>query len=69
MNRRLFPVFPRRALFCAVTTALAALAFTSAASAADAIADRPEKLTFPPLTYEPPDPASFRVALKSGPIA
>ena len=69
MNRRLFPVFPRRALFCAVTAALAALAFTSVASAADAIADRPEKLTFPPLTYEPPEPASFRVALKSGPIA
>ncbi len=69
MNRRLFPVFPRRALFCVVTTALTALVFASVASAAEAIADRPEKLTFPPLAYEPPDPASFRVALKSGPIA
>jgi len=33
------------------------------------IPDRPEKLSFPPLVYEPPDPADYRVALKSGPIA
>lgn len=33
------------------------------------IPDRPEKLTFPPLTYEPPNPADSRVALASGPIA
>jgi predicted Zn-dependent peptidase len=33
------------------------------------IADRPEKLTFPPLTYEPPSPEQFRVALRSGPVA
>ncbi|MCU0247515.1 MAG: insulinase family protein [Bryobacter sp.] len=33
------------------------------------IPDRPEKLTFPPLTYEPPNPAEFRVPLKSGPVA
>jgi len=31
--------------------------------------DRPEKLQFPPLVYEPPNPADFRVPLKSGPIA
>ncbi len=36
---------------------------------ADTIPDRPEKLTFPPLVYEPPDPADYRVALKTGPIA
>jgi zinc protease len=34
-----------------------------------AIADRPEKLTYPPLVYEPPAPEKFRVPLKSGPIA
>ena len=33
------------------------------------IPDRPEKLTFPPLTYEPPPPASLRVVLKAGPVA
>jgi len=38
------------------------------AFAAD-IPDRPEKLSFPPLTYEPPNPADFRVQLKAGPVA
>lgn len=33
------------------------------------IPDRPEKLSFPPLLYEPPSPAEYRVALKSGPVA
>ena len=33
------------------------------------IPDRPEKLAFPPLNYEPPSAAKFRVALKSGPVA
>ena len=33
------------------------------------IPDRPEKLTYPPLTYEPPNPADYRVVLKSGPVA
>jgi zinc protease len=33
------------------------------------IPDRPEKLSFPALNYEPPAPEQFRVALKSGPIA
>jgi zinc protease len=37
-------------------------------SAAD-IPDRPEKLVYPPLTYNPPNPADYRVALKSGPVA
>jgi len=31
--------------------------------------DRPEKLSFPSLKYEPPSPAQFRVQLKSGAIA
>jgi predicted Zn-dependent peptidase len=33
------------------------------------IPDRPEKLSFPPLTFEPPNPADFRVQLKAGPVA
>jgi predicted Zn-dependent peptidase len=33
------------------------------------IPDRPEKLTFPPLTFEPPNPADYRVQLKAGPVA
>ncbi|MEY3276835.1 MAG: hypothetical protein RL153_2103 [Verrucomicrobiota bacterium] len=37
--------------------------------AADAIPDRPEKLQFPELRYEPPNPASHRVQLASGPVA
>src|SRR5947208_10431607 len=33
------------------------------------IPDRPEKLQFPPLVYEPPSPEKFRVPLKAGPVA
>jgi predicted Zn-dependent peptidase len=44
------------------------LAATVALPAAE-IPDRPEKLVFPPLTYEPPSPAQFRVPLKCGAIA
>lgn len=44
----------------------ALLAFSAIAAE---IPDRPEKLSFPPLAYEPPNPAQFRVPLKSGPIA
>lgn len=40
-----------------------------ATASRQAVPDRPEKLKFPPLDYEPPDPASFRVTLDSGPIA
>jgi zinc protease len=36
---------------------------------AASIPDRPEKLSFPPLTYEPPAPEKYRVTLKSGPVA
>jgi len=36
---------------------------------AAAIPDRPEKLSYPPLTYEPPSSEEYRVALKSGPVA
>lgn len=48
----------------AFTALLAALT----AFAAD-IPDRPEKLTFPPLTFEPPKAAQFRVSLQAGPVA
>ena len=34
-----------------------------------AIPSRPEKLSFPPLTYEPPAPSDYRVKLSSGPVA
>jgi len=34
-----------------------------------AIPNRPEKLNFPPLQYEPPRPENYRVQLKSGPVA
>lgn len=34
-----------------------------------AIPERPEKLTFPPLTYEPPSADQFRVQLQAGPVA
>jgi zinc protease len=45
-----------------------ALLFSLGATAAE-IPNRPEKLTFPPLKYEPPNAADYRVALKSGPVA
>jgi predicted Zn-dependent peptidase len=50
------------------TLLLAALG-ASPAFAQSAIPDRPEKLTYPPLVYEPPAPANFRVQLKNGPAA
>jgi predicted Zn-dependent peptidase len=45
-------------------------AFTLAqAKDESSIPDRPEKLTYPPLVYEPPAPERYRVKLKTGPIA
>lgn len=38
-------------------------------AAEDAVPDRPEKLRFAPLNYEPPNPRDHRVVLKSGPVA
>jgi predicted Zn-dependent peptidase len=62
---------PSSALLAAFATA--AVLFTgfgaSPAFAQAAIADRPEKLSYPPLVYEPPAPEKFRVQLKSGPVA
>ena len=41
----------------------------SAPAFADGIPDRPEKLDFPELNYEPPKGSDYRVELKSGPVA
>ncbi len=49
--------------------AAVAPATSPATTAAADIPDRPEKLRFPPLHYEPPHPADFRVPLKTGPVA
>ncbi len=47
---------------------IAGLALGGSLHAAD-IPDRPEKLSFPPLTFEPPKAEPYRVQLKAGPIA
>src|SRR5262249_19012170 len=57
----------RNSLFCILSSLV--IRHSSFGTAADPIPDRPEKLTFPPLAYEPPAPERFRVQLKSGPIA
>lgn len=40
-----------------------------AAARSAGVPDRPEKLSFPALNYEPPNPREYRVELKSGPVA
>lgn len=50
-------------------TAAPAASAAAAAQTAAAIPDRPEKLRFPPLHYQPPDPADYRVPLRTGPVA
>lgn len=49
------------------------LAVACAVASLDLIAagipDRPEKLEFPPLTYEPPHPSEYRVELEHGAVA
>jgi zinc protease len=42
--------------------------FGLALGQAQEIPDRPEKLTFPPLVYDAPTPADYRVELKSGAV-
>src|SRR5690349_17560650 len=42
---------------------------SNASPSGQAIPDRPEKLGFPALNYEPPAPEKYRVVLKSGPVA
>jgi zinc protease len=41
----------------------------TAGAPAKGVPERPEKLTYPPLAYEPPVPERYRVTLKSGPVA
>lgn len=55
----------RRGVLCVLPSILALSAFAAAAP----IPDRPEKLTFAPLNYEPPNPRDYRVELKTGPVA
>jgi hypothetical protein len=54
-------------MLLAVSASAADQSATSANS--PEIPDRPEKLTFPKLDYEPPAPQNYRVQLKSGPVA
>ena len=61
------PLFATLSL--AALLAGAAPAYAQLKPAAGKIPDRPEKLKFPPLAYEPPNQADFRVQLKSGPVA
>ena len=56
-----------RRLASSLVVACLAVGFSRAFAAE--IPDRPEKLSFPPLAYEPPNPAEFRIPLKSGPVA
>lgn len=48
---------------------LAGILSASAFAASSEIPDRPEKLQFKPLVYNPPNPAEYRVELKNGPVA
>ena len=38
-------------------------------NSAAAVPERPERFSFPPLNYEPPSAADYRVQLKAGPVA
>ena len=58
-----------KAVFFTSATLLMAGWGLSAASAQTVIPDRPEKLSYPPLVYEPPAPDKFRVQLQNGPVA
>jgi zinc protease len=46
--------------------ALAALAAAAAPARAQAIPDSPEKLSFPPIVFQPPRAQDHRVVLKNG---
>src|ERR1019366_1004971 len=71
-----FSAFLRPSVFgpriCRIVLGAAALfacLSPSPVPAQSAIPNRPEKLTYPPLVYEPPAPEKFRVLLKNGPVA
>ena len=69
MKNRFTFSFCSAVVVCFLAAGCASRPTSADAGQAAAIANRPEKLTYPALTYEPPDPAKFRVALKSGPVA
>jgi len=71
-----FAIYDLRFAICAVTAFAGGMISDPAQAqpanqpvATEAIPDRPEKLSFPSLTYEPPAPEKYRVQLKSGPVA
>jgi predicted Zn-dependent peptidase len=66
ISRSRHPRLTHLTLLTYLTLLLAAPALCRAATAIPA---RPEKLSFPPLVYEPPAPEKFRVQLKTGPVA
>lgn len=59
----------KKTFFIAIACVALVASVLSPARATDAIPDRPEKLKFPDLNFQPPDAAQFRVQLKSGPVA
>jgi zinc protease len=67
------PSAARSRIILALVLAFVSSALFQAAAADTAgtpgIPDRPEKLSFPPLVYQPPAPEKYRVQLKSGPVA
>src|SRR6185436_5033634 len=70
MNPPRHPSFWHSILLCGLFAGhLNCLYSQSNPSGSREIPDRPEKLSFPPLKYEPPSPARYRVQLKTGPIA
>ena len=55
--------------FFIIALLFAATTVAHAQTANAAIPSRPEQLKFPPLKYEPPDPADYRTVLKNGAVA
>jgi zinc protease len=74
MNRLLSTLLAAAALLtasCSAPPPAAAIKPTASSSAkgtAPAIPDRPEKIAFAPLAFEPPDPAAFRRTLPDGTV-
>src|SRR3954467_4729885 len=62
-------ISPMRTLFHFASLALLLGAVGPSFDASSAtIPERPEKLSFPPLVYDPPAPEKYRVPLKTGPV-
>lgn len=54
---------------CCAPEAAATSTTTAVIKTYPGIPERPEKLTFPPFTFQPPKAGPYRVPLKSGPVA